>query len=290
MAPIDERELEHTEPLPSRSTRPARSNVSDRSSGGSPALWIGGAALLIAILAIFAWRASRSVATPDAMPPSAAAPEAEAAPAAPAAAQPTAIVLPRLDVSDAVVRELAGALSAHPRLAAWLANDELVRRFVAAVVNVSEGTSPAPHLRFLTPTEGFRVRSTTLGTFVDPASYRRYDGATETFVSLDSAGCARLYREIHPLLDAAYAEQGYPGRTFDETLARAVANILSVRFPDAPLAVRLKVTTYELEDPALEGSSALTRHLLRLGPENLARVQSKLGELARVTKLPGFER
>ena len=35
-----------------------------------------------------------------------------------------------LSTSDAVVRELAAGLSANPKLAAWLVNEDLVRRFV----------------------------------------------------------------------------------------------------------------------------------------------------------------
>jgi hypothetical protein len=38
-----------------------------------------------------------------------------------------------LKTSDVVVRELVAELSSRPELVAWLANEDLVRRFVAAV-------------------------------------------------------------------------------------------------------------------------------------------------------------
>lgn len=270
--------------LPGERTVPMRLDESPTPARRA-APWIVLAAVVILIAGYAAWRTSRLAAPIEPMAASQAAPEAApTAPAAPVAARP-ALALPALEASDELVRTLASRLSAHPRLAAWLANESLVRRFVAAVVNLAAGESPAPHLRFLTPSEPFRVRATAAGTTIDPASYRRYDALTDLFVSLDTAGCAELYRDLHPLLDAAYAELGYPGTTFDETLARAIARLLAVRFPDEPLAVRLKVTTYELEDPQLEQRGAAEKHLLRLGPQNLARVQAKLRELATALDL-----
>ena len=85
----------------------------------------------------------------------AAAPEATAAPAPAPAAEPApgddaaTLDLPELDASDVFVRELVGELSEHPRLAGWLATDELLRRFAVAVDNVAEGKSPGQHLACL---------------------------------------------------------------------------------------------------------------------------------------------
>src|SRR5262245_25558967 len=60
---------------------------------------------------------------------------AEEAPAAPAASvpaplgTPSAVDLPPLDASDALVRQLVAQLSSHPRVAAWLATDNRIRNF-----------------------------------------------------------------------------------------------------------------------------------------------------------------
>ena len=40
------------------------------------------------------------------------------------------------------------------------------------------------------------------------------------------------------------------------------------------------VKSYEFADPRLEGLSSIEKQLLRLGPENLERVQTKAAELA----------
>ena len=195
-------------------------------------------------------------------------------------------VLPTLDSSDAIVRELAARLSANPRLAAWFASDELLRRFVAAVTNLAEGASPAPHVRFLTPEAAFVVRDSSGRRTIDPASFRRYDLATEAFVSLNVAGTAKLYRELQPLLDQAYQELGYPGRGFDEAMTLAIDRLTSVPILDeAPEVVAKGASVWAFADPDLESRSAAEKHLLRLGSENARRAQAKLRELGDALEL-----
>ncbi len=124
-----------------------------------------------------------------------------------------------LSTSDAVVRELAAALSANPKLAAWLVNEDLIRRFTAAVDNIAAGNRPTDQLEFLRPKQAFKVKSATDGTFViDPASYQRYDTVAAVVASLDTEGTVALYRELLPLIDDAYAEISPPGRSFNDRL------------------------------------------------------------------------
>ena len=116
---------------------------------------------------------------------------------------------------------------------------------------------------------------------IDPASYHRYDGVTEAFVSLDAQGVASLYRRIQPLCDRAYEELGLPGGTFEDALARAFGRLLAVRVPSGPIEVVPDEAVYKFADPDLEASSPAAKHLIRMGPANAGRVQEKLRELAR---------
>lgn len=188
--------------------------------------------------------------------------------------------LPALEASDVVVRELVSGLSAHPQLAKWLVSDTLVRRFVAGVVSVAEGSSPARHVRFMEPSQRFRVVQSDGRMFVDPASYRRYDTLAETFVSLDTRGTARLYRQLLPLFDDAYREMGIPDASFSDALARAMGNLLRARVPDQSPELVQGVLVYEFADADLEARTPAEKHMLRLGPTNARRVQAKLRELA----------
>lgn len=195
--------------------------------------------------------------------------------------------LPELAASDSLVRELVADLSSRPELAEWLVTDDLVRRFVGAVVTVAAGTSPRDELEFLEPEGEFRVRETEGAAVVDTASYRRYGPAVETFVSLDTEGTARLYRRLRPLFQQAYRDLGFSRGHFDGVMARAVETLLAVPAPDGPVELApTGGTAWEYRDPELEDLSPAQKHLLRTGPENVRRVQAKLRELAEAMELP----
>ncbi len=177
------------------------------------------------------------------------------------------------------MRGLVGRLSAHPQLASWLVTDELVRRFVGVVVDLAGGLSPASRVEFLIPEREFMVRESGESILLDPAGYRRYDLLTDTFVSLDTSGSARLYHELHPLFEAAYDELGIPNQNFDDAMTLAVDNLLAAEVPAGPFELRPNESIYEFRDIALEARSPAEKHLIRMGPENAERFRAKLAEL-----------
>jgi hypothetical protein len=192
-----------------------------------------------------------------------------------------------LATSDIVVRELASEVSSHPKLAAWLVNEDLVRRFVATVDNIASGVSPREHLDFLRPREGFEVDQRRNGVLIIEAeSYGRYDLAAQVFASLDTEGTVALYRELKPLIDEAYAEIGPADARFDDRLDRAFDRLLAVPVLEGPARVEQLVVTYAWADDKLEALSGAQRHLLRMGPDNVSLVQDKLGELRAALAAP----
>ena len=195
-----------------------------------------------------------------------------------------------LSTSDAVVRELAAALSANPKLAAWLVNEDLIRRFVTSVDNIAAGVSPRAQLEFLRPAEGFEVDVKGGGVIVvEDSSYRRYNLPAQVFASLDTGGTVALYRELKPFFDEAYAEIGPSGRSFDGRLDAAFDQLLAVPVLERPARVNQLVVTYAWADEELESLSAAQRHLLRMGPDNVSLIQGKLGELRAALAAPAAE-
>jgi len=197
-----------------------------------------------------------------------------------AEAGPVSINLPPLDESDGLVRIMAQELSANPRLAATLATDELIRKFVAAVVNIGAGETPAAHLGVLAPEGEFHAVTKAGQLVVDPASYRRYDGLTEVFVSLNTAGTVQLYYQLKPLLDVAYRDLGYPDGDFHESLLVAIDELIATPLIEGDIEVESGVLSYRYRDPDIESLSDVDKHLLRMGPENVGAIQAKLRELS----------
>jgi Protein of unknown function (DUF3014) len=210
--------------------------------------------------------------------------------AAPPTAVPTpAIALPPLDASDDLVRDLAKGFSAHPAFATWLQTRDLVRKFVAVVSNVVEKENPAPHVPFLAARSPFLVKEAKGRTVIDARSYARFDSLADLVASLDASECARVFRLIEPLADTAYRELGQPRGGFAAALGKAIQALLEVPILEADVPVRRvvrAVVVYEYEDPKLEALSPAQKALLRMGPRNVSRVQSRLRALASALDLP----
>jgi hypothetical protein len=194
--------------------------------------------------------------------------------------------LPALDLTDPVVRELLRGLSSRPELAAWLATDGLIRTFVASVDNIANGRTPAPHLRRLAPSRPFVVEARGSDFVIDPRSYARYNGIAETVASLDADGLARVYATLHPRLQEAYQELGYPGSDFDAAMERAIARLLSTPQLGETVQVRQAPVLYKFSDERIESLSPAQKQLLRMGPRNVRLVQDKLREIGRALGIP----
>ena len=205
--------------------------------------------------------------------------------------EPLAFPSVALGESDPAIREFAAALSTNPEFAKWLLTKDLVRKFVVAVDNIANGLSPKPHIDFFSPSGQFRVVRTKGGTLVDEASYSRYDPVAGVVLSVDPAAAVRLYRAVKPLLQEAYRDLGYPGVDFEDTLVRAMAELLGTPVVEGPVKLEQKILSFAMTDEKLEGLSPAQKQLLRLGPKGVRAVQGKLRDLAAAlgvleTRLP----
>jgi hypothetical protein len=188
--------------------------------------------------------------------------------------------LPPLDEMDAVVRSLLGALSAHPRLAAWLTTDDLVRHFVEVVDAIASGRTPARFLPVLTPARPFTVEERGNTTRIDPLSFARYDALADAFVSIEPARAAEVYTRLRPRLEEAYRER-FVGGTFDERFRRAIAVLAETPTPGHEIRLLPHGVGYAFADPELESRPAAQKHLLRTGPRNVRIVTEHLRELEK---------
>jgi hypothetical protein len=202
------------------------------------------------------------------------------APTKPVAEAGEAIDLPPLPETDPIVRQLVGHLSSHPTVTAWLATDQLVRNFTVVVFNIAGGRTPVKHLSRLRPAGTFQVAGTGTNVVIDRRSYRRYDAYADAVAGLDAQGSARLYATLKPRIQEAYRELGHPDGNFDETMERAIVELLKTPVIEGDIALRPKSVTYEFKDPALQSLSSTQRQLLRMGPRNIRLIQAKLREIA----------
>ena len=191
-----------------------------------------------------------------------------------------------LDKSDDLVSRLAKKLSPHPKLALWLKNKDLIRKFVAVIDNIADGMSPRSHLEFLSPRGNFEVIKRSRSYYLSPASYSRYNMVGGVFESLDTKECAKLYWELKPIIQEAYFELGYPNQDFHDTLFKAIVELLKTPMVDGEILLEKKVVTYIIADYRLETLSESQKHFLRMGAGNVQKIQAKLREFALVLGFP----
>jgi hypothetical protein len=198
-----------------------------------------------------------------------------------------AIDLPPLDQSDAVVRTLVGRLSSHPAVAAWLTTNGLIRNLTVAIANVADGETPAKHLAPLRPKGSFTTTSSGGATWIDPASYRRYDAIAAAVDGLDARGVARFYATIKPRIQEANHDLAGRDTDFDQTVQRAIVTLLDTPVVDQDVQLRTgKGVSYVFANPSFEDLTAAQKQFLRLGPRNMRIVKAKLREVAGFLGIP----
>lgn len=184
-----------------------------------------------------------------------------------------------LDDSDSLVRELVSKISSHPDLVRWLATDDVIRTFVAAVDNIANGHSPRQQIDFFSPQGEFRVKEGAGAFTIDDAGYGRYNPVADVFASLDTEGTVRLYRQLTPAIQEAYKDLGYPEDSFHGTLVRAIDELLTVPVIEGDVFLEEKLKSFAFIDEELESMSQAQKHLFRMGPRNIRKIQSKLRDL-----------
>ena len=190
-----------------------------------------------------------------------------------------AVDLPRLNDSDSFVAEKISKLSSGTSLLGYLVDEQLVRRAVVLVENISRGQYPQTALPYKPIVEEMQVSSDDGRLFtMEAASYTRFDAAVAAFVALDTEQAVGLYRLLSPLLQQAYAEIGFRDAEFEQALIKAIDAVLSAPEIEGPLQLVKPSVMYLYADTRLEELANMNKQLIRLGPENSARLKAKLRE------------
>jgi hypothetical protein len=195
--------------------------------------------------------------------------------------------LPPLHQMDTFLRALLGSLSASPELARWLATDDLIRQIANGIDRISRGLSPASELAVLRPQGLFAVSRRDRAMTIEPASYRRYDGLATLVSSLDARSVADAYRTIQPRLDEAYRGLGRAEGGIDNAVSIALQMLIDTPVVRGP--VRLVPgagATYAYADPELEGLRPIQKQLLRMGPDNVVKIQERLQQIKQAIETP----
>lgn len=193
--------------------------------------------------------------------------------------EPEPIVLPTLDESDEFVREQAEVLSSDGSISWLLATEELVRKFTVVVENMAEGGMPRDPVAFLAPREAFSVVKRDGKTYLNPEGYARFDRITEVLATVEASQAVALLHLIEPLVADAYAELGVREPDVDGRIVAAIDVLLATPEVSGPVELARPSVMYQFADAELEALAPAQKQLLRMGPENGARLRAKLEEI-----------
>ncbi|MCK4942138.1 MAG: DUF3014 domain-containing protein [Candidatus Aminicenantes bacterium] len=185
---------------------------------------------------------------------------------------------PPMNNSDNFIQESLKSASPLPEFRNWLKEKDIIRRFVAIVDNMVNGESPAVNLKFLKPEKTFQIIKNKNDLILDPNNYIRYDRMITIITSLNTQTLINLFQQIEPLLDEAYQKLGYPGGNFRPAFFRALRVVLDIPVINSPILLEKKVITYSFEKQELENLNPAQKQILRLGPENILKIQKKCRE------------
>lgn len=193
-----------------------------------------------------------------------------------------AVALPELDASDEFVLETVAGFALP---AGWLDREDLLRRLAVLIDNAPRGEYPKAQLGFLAPVGEFGVIERGEQVFVDPDSYRRYDGYLDVLEGIAPQLLADTLGLLEPLLAQALGELGNTQPVTEQLLA-GIDHLQAVQVPEGELQLVQPKVLFEYADPVLEALSPLQKQVLRMGPDNVRRLQAYLARL-RAALAPG---
>lgn len=181
-----------------------------------------------------------------------------------------------LDESDAFVLITADKFSQINLINIDQIRLDIVRNTVVFIDNFSRGEiirrfSPVNELE--TP---FSIERVENNLYIAPSSFQRYDAYTNYLTSIDSKVLVNQYKKLKPLIDEAFAEISRPGAQFEDTINESIELVLATPIVEGPIKVTSPSVMYLYDDPDLENLNDAQKLMLRMGADNLQKIQTTL--------------
>lgn len=184
--------------------------------------------------------------------------------------------LPDLDQSDSRMAEILAALFKEQQLDRFFLLDHFIERFVVMVDSLPRPQWPATHRPIKKIPGQFEATGEGAELALDPANYQRYTPFIDLVEGVDPSRVIAVYVRLYPLFQKAYEKLGYPDRYFNDRLVEVLDHLLAAPTVTRPVRLVRPKYYYQFADPELEGLSAGQKAMIRIGPDNAARVKELL--------------
>lgn len=187
--------------------------------------------------------------------------------------------LPSLNESNATMQDTLTGFFGQKAVEEFFDLNDIVRSFVVTVDNLPRQKVPMRY-RLFKPVAGlFLTTGEGDGFFIKPDNDGRYKSYVLLAEAVDVKKLVAVYVHFYPLFQEEYKNLGYPKGYFNDRLVEAIDNMLAT--PGTPARIKLirPNVLYQFANADLEALSAGQKIMIRMGPENAARIRARLQEL-----------
>ena len=183
------------------------------------------------------------------------------------------------DASEAAVNKELARNWPLAQLRKYFNLQEQARRLVITVDNLPREHVPSQLRITRGVPELLRVQKDGETITLDPSNYERYDRIISYVEKMDARKIGRLYAKFYPLLQRTYEETGFPEERFHDRVLAALDDMMDAPRPTGPIRLVQPKVLYRFEDDHLESLSAGQKIMIRVGPENAARLRKVLARV-----------
>ena len=183
------------------------------------------------------------------------------------------------DVGEAAVNKELARNWPLAQLRKYFNLPEQARRLVITVDNLPREHVPSQLRITRGVPELLRVQKDGETITLDPSNYERYDRIISYVEKMDARKIGRLYAKFYPLLQRTYEETGFPEERFHDRVLAALDDMMDAPRPTGPIRLVQPKVLYRFEDDHLESLSAGQKIMIRVGPDNAARLRKVLARV-----------
>ena len=183
------------------------------------------------------------------------------------------------DASEAAVNKELARNWPLAQLRKYFNLQEQARRLVITVDNLPREHVPSQLRITRGVPELLRVQKDGETITLDPSNYERYDRIISYVEKMDARKIGRLYAKFYPLLQRTYEETGFPEERFHDRVLAALDDMMDAPRPTGPIRLVQPKVLYRFEDDHLESLSAGQKIMIRVGPDNAARLRKVLARV-----------
>lgn len=183
------------------------------------------------------------------------------------------------DVGEATVNKELARNWPLAQLRKYFNLQEQARRLVITVDNLPREHVPSQLRITRGVPELLRVQKDGETITLDPSNYERYDRIIGYVEKMDARKIGRLYAKFYPLLQRTYEETGFPEERFHDRVLAALDDMMDAPRPTGPIRLVQPKVLYRFEDDHLENLSAGQKIMIRVGPDNAARLRKVLARV-----------